>query len=230
MTHRCRTAEARPRAVPRARGVRQARQRPRQEHAAQLTRGEKITEVLKQPQFHPQPVEEQVAVIFAATSGYLDEVPTNKIAEWETRSSNFLRQKHPEITQQIRSRHRSSATTTRRASRRPDRGVQQEALMPSVRDLRDRIRSMKNTQQITKAMKQVAAAKIRRADCAAQAVAPVRGRARADAAGSAGRGRPRRSSVHEAGYRRRAGRHHPDDRRQGARRRVQRQPDPCRRS
>src|ERR1700722_20757277 len=36
--------------------------------------------------------------------------------------------------------------------------------MPSVRDLRDRIRSMKNTQQITKAMKQVAAAKIRRAD------------------------------------------------------------------
>ena len=36
--------------------------------------------------------------------------------------------------------------------------------MPSVRDLRDRIRSLKNTQQITKAMKQVAAAKIRRAD------------------------------------------------------------------
>ena len=36
--------------------------------------------------------------------------------------------------------------------------------MPSVRDLRDRIRSMKNTQQITKAMKQVAAAKIRRAE------------------------------------------------------------------
>src|ERR1700678_4604733 len=36
--------------------------------------------------------------------------------------------------------------------------------MPSVRDLRDQIRSMKNTQQITKAMKQVAAAKIRRAD------------------------------------------------------------------
>ena len=36
--------------------------------------------------------------------------------------------------------------------------------MPSVRDLRDRIRSMKNTEQITKAMKQVAAAKIRRAD------------------------------------------------------------------
>ena len=44
----------------------------------QLTRGEKITEVLKQPQFHPQPVEEQVAVIYAATKGYLDEMPTNK--------------------------------------------------------------------------------------------------------------------------------------------------------
>ena len=38
----------------------------------QLTRGEKITEILKQPQYQPQPVEDQVVVIFAATRGYLD--------------------------------------------------------------------------------------------------------------------------------------------------------------
>src|SRR2546423_11913634 len=44
--------------------------------------------------------------------------------------------------------------------------------MPSVRDLRDRIRSMKNTQQITKAMKQVAAAKIRRADAVRKQARP----------------------------------------------------------
>ena len=44
--------------------------------------------------------------------------------------------------------------------------------MPSVRDLRDRIRSLKNTQQITKAMKQVAAAKIRRADAAQKRARP----------------------------------------------------------
>ncbi len=44
--------------------------------------------------------------------------------------------------------------------------------MPSVKDLRDRIRSLKNTQQITKAMKQVAAAKIRRAEAAQQQARP----------------------------------------------------------
>jgi F-type H+-transporting ATPase subunit gamma len=44
--------------------------------------------------------------------------------------------------------------------------------MPSVRDLRDRIRSLKNTQQITKAMKQVAAAKIRRAEAARKRARP----------------------------------------------------------
>jgi F-type H+-transporting ATPase subunit alpha len=68
---------------------------------AQLTRGEKITEVLKQPQFHPQSVEEQVAVIFAATRGYLDAIPTGKIAAWENSFVNALREKHPEILKAI---------------------------------------------------------------------------------------------------------------------------------
>ena len=70
---------------------------------AQLTRGEKITEVLKQPQFHPQLVEEQVAVIYAATKGYLDTVPTNKIAQWETSFVSFLRDKHAPILEGIKS-------------------------------------------------------------------------------------------------------------------------------
>jgi len=51
--------------------------------------------------------------------------------------------------------------------------------MPSVRDLRDRIKSLKNTQQITKAMKQVAAARIRRADAAMRAARPYAQRMRA---------------------------------------------------
>jgi F-type H+-transporting ATPase subunit alpha len=67
----------------------------------QLTRGEKITEVLKQPQFHPQPVEEQVAVIFAATRGYLDAIPTNRIAAWENSFVHFLREKHDAILKTI---------------------------------------------------------------------------------------------------------------------------------
>jgi F-type H+-transporting ATPase subunit alpha len=50
----------------------------------QLTRGEKTTEVLKQPQYQPLPVEKQVAIIWAATNGHLDDVETSRIAEFET--------------------------------------------------------------------------------------------------------------------------------------------------
>jgi hypothetical protein len=49
----------------------------------QLTRGEKTTEILKQPQYEPLPVEKQVVIIWAATNGLLDDVPTPKIAEFE---------------------------------------------------------------------------------------------------------------------------------------------------
>jgi F-type H+/Na+-transporting ATPase subunit alpha len=79
----------------------------------QLTRGEKITEVLKQPQFHPQLVEEQVAVIFAATRGYLDEIPTNKIAEWENSFVHFLREKHATILEQIKTTSQLSDDNTK---------------------------------------------------------------------------------------------------------------------
>ena len=50
----------------------------------QLTRGEKTTEILKQPQYEPLPVENQVVIIWAATNGLLDDIPTPKIAEFES--------------------------------------------------------------------------------------------------------------------------------------------------
>jgi len=50
----------------------------------QLTRGEKTTEILKQPQYEPLAVEKQVVIIWAATNGLLDDVPTNQIAEFES--------------------------------------------------------------------------------------------------------------------------------------------------
>ncbi len=79
----------------------------------QLTRGEKITEVLKQPQFHPQLVEEQVAVIYAATKGYLDEIPSNKIAEWENSFVHFVREKHATILEQIKTTSQLSDDNTK---------------------------------------------------------------------------------------------------------------------
>ncbi len=63
-----------------------------------LSRGERLTELLKQPQYSPMDVEKQVAVIFAGVKGYLDQIPTQKIGEFEqsliqklnTKSSNIL--------------------------------------------------------------------------------------------------------------------------------------------
>jgi len=56
----------------------------------QLTRGEKLSEILKQPQFAPLPVEKQVAIIWTATNGYLDDVETPKIRDFETGFYRFL--------------------------------------------------------------------------------------------------------------------------------------------
>jgi len=60
----------------------------------QLDRGEKIRTVLTQPQFEPLPVAHQVAIIYAATEGYLDDVPMEQIPEFEKRFIKFLMQYH----------------------------------------------------------------------------------------------------------------------------------------
>ena len=67
----------------------------------QLARGQRTVEVLKQGQYVPQPVEEQVMIIYAATNGYLDEVPVDRASRWEEEFHRFMRASHPEIGQQI---------------------------------------------------------------------------------------------------------------------------------
>jgi F-type H+-transporting ATPase subunit alpha len=68
---------------------------------SRLERGQRLTEVLKQPQYHPVPVEKQVMIIYAATNGYLDDVPLDKIAAWEAGFYNYIDANHPEIGQTI---------------------------------------------------------------------------------------------------------------------------------
>ncbi len=68
---------------------------------ARLERGLRIQEVLKQPQYRPYPVEQQVMIIYAVTNGYLDEVPVSKVALWEERFHEFMAAAHPEIGQAI---------------------------------------------------------------------------------------------------------------------------------
>jgi F-type H+-transporting ATPase subunit alpha len=68
---------------------------------ATLTRGEKITEILKQPQYQPQAVEDQVMVIFAATRGYLTDVPTPRLQEWAQSFLAYVHEKHPSLAKTI---------------------------------------------------------------------------------------------------------------------------------
>ena len=69
---------------------------------ALLARGARLTELLKQPQFKPVPVEEQVVAIFAGTRGYLDKLPVNKVGEFESRLLGELKSSAPDILNSIR--------------------------------------------------------------------------------------------------------------------------------
>jgi F-type H+-transporting ATPase subunit alpha len=63
----------------------------------QLARGKRLVEILKQGQYVPMPVERQVVIIFAATHGYLDKVPAEKMAEYEAQLGNYIEKSHPAV-------------------------------------------------------------------------------------------------------------------------------------
>src|SRR5205085_1067469 len=63
---------------------------------AQLDRGYRMVEILKQPQFKPMHVIDQVLIIFAGTRGYLDKVPAKQVAAWEEQFLRFMREQKPE--------------------------------------------------------------------------------------------------------------------------------------
>ena len=69
---------------------------------ALLARGARLTELLKQPQYKPVPVEEQVVSIFAGTRGYLDRIPVNKVGEFERRLLSDIHARAPGILESIR--------------------------------------------------------------------------------------------------------------------------------
>jgi F-type H+/Na+-transporting ATPase subunit alpha len=69
---------------------------------AQLERGERLVELLKQPQNHPMPVEQQVVSIFLGTKGHLDSVPTGDVRRFETEFLDHVRGSHEDILDEIR--------------------------------------------------------------------------------------------------------------------------------
>ncbi|MPZ18648.1 MAG: F0F1 ATP synthase subunit alpha [Luteitalea sp.] len=64
---------------------------------AQLHRGVRLVEILKQPQYRPLAVEKQVAITFAGTNGLLDDIPVAEVGRWEREFHRFLETRHPGI-------------------------------------------------------------------------------------------------------------------------------------
>jgi len=67
----------------------------------QLDRGQRITEILKQPQYAPMPVEKQVMILYAAINGYIDDIPVDKVTTFEADFHRFMQANHPEIGEKI---------------------------------------------------------------------------------------------------------------------------------
>ncbi len=68
---------------------------------SQLNRGQRMQELLKQPQYKPMELEEQVIVLLAGTAGYADKVPVENMRQWETDLLRFMAASHPEIGKEI---------------------------------------------------------------------------------------------------------------------------------
>jgi len=68
---------------------------------AQLARGQRMVELLKQGQYQPMPVENQVISIFAGTNGYLDDVPVNRVRQFEEELLDYVTREHPKIQRDI---------------------------------------------------------------------------------------------------------------------------------
>jgi F-type H+-transporting ATPase subunit alpha len=77
----------------------------------QLDRGQRITEVLKQTQYAPMPLEKQVMILYAAINGYIDDVPLDKVITFETSFHRFMEANHPKIGKNIAQEKEITAQT-----------------------------------------------------------------------------------------------------------------------
>ena len=69
---------------------------------AQLTRGERLVEILKQPQYQPLPMEKQVTIIFAGTKGFLDKFPVDTLADYEKELFSYIESNEPGLFTELR--------------------------------------------------------------------------------------------------------------------------------
>jgi F-type H+-transporting ATPase subunit alpha len=69
-----------------------------------LNRGARLTELLKQSQYSPMPVENQVLIIYAGVNGFLDKLEVNKITQFESKLIPFIKSNHPDILEEIKTK------------------------------------------------------------------------------------------------------------------------------
>ena len=81
---------------------------------AQLTRGERMVELLKQDQYVPMPVEAQVISIFTGTQGHLDDVPVEAVRRFEREFLAFVEKTYPEVPHNIRTSKQLSDSDSKR--------------------------------------------------------------------------------------------------------------------
>ncbi len=131
---------------------------------AQLERGARVVEVLKQGQFAPMPVQEQVVSIFAVTEGHMDDVPLEGIRKFEAGLSR-VRQDAGTPVCSTRSGTPASFPRTGSLSAINDYKASQGGLVASaeVRQIRRRIKSVESTMKITRAMELIATSRIAKA-------------------------------------------------------------------
>lgn len=68
---------------------------------AQLERGARLVEILKQPQFEPRSLSQQVAILFAGTRGFLDKYPVDKLKDYEAQLLSFIASKYPDVNREV---------------------------------------------------------------------------------------------------------------------------------
>ena len=84
---------------------------------AQLSRGERLIEILKQPQYAPTPTDEQVIIIYVAGQGMLDEIPVDRVKAFENEFLGFIQQKYPDIKETLKTTKELSGDVAEKINR-----------------------------------------------------------------------------------------------------------------
>ena len=147
-----------------------------------LAQGERLKEILKQPQYQPMPVAKQIVIIYAAVKKYLMDIPVEEILHFQDALLELIDTRYPEITGKITETQVIDEETEQKliaAIQETKKNTWREGMitggdndMASMRDIKRRKGSIQSTQQITKAMKLVSTVKLQKAKGRAEQTDP----------------------------------------------------------